>query len=89
MQNLPEGNATVHIAFLGLLTSTWISSQNGDQPMAPQGMQVYSVQLNCLLRAVTMLTMDIVLVCKMCVITIQRHIDKIDSCCRERRPWRA
>lgn len=94
--NLPEENATVHIAFntigcnvfafLGLLTSTWISSLTGDQTMTLLGMQVYSVQLNCLLRAVTMLTMGIVLVCKWRVFTPQRDIEEIDSCRRVRRP---
>ena len=94
--NLPEENATVHIAFntigcnvfafLGLLTSTWISSLTGDQTMTLLGMQVYSVQLTCLVRAVTMLTMGIVLVCKWRVFTPQRDIDEIDSCRRVRRP---
>lgn len=53
VQNLPKENATVHIAFPGMLTSTWISSLTGDQPMALQGMQVFSVQMTCQLRVIT------------------------------------
>ena len=93
--NLPEENATVHIAFntigcnvfafLGLLTSTWISSLTGDQTMTLLGMPIYSVQLTCLVRAVTMLTMGIVLVCQWRVFTPQRDIEEIDSCRRVRR----
>lgn len=70
--NLPEENSTTHIAFntigcnlfafLGLLTSTWVSSVTGDLTMPLMGMEIYSVQFMCLMRAVTMLVMGVVLV---------------------------
>ena len=86
--NLPKENATAHIAFntigcnifafLGLLTSTWISSLTGDQTMTLLGMQIFSVQLMCLVRAATMLVMGVVLVCRWRQFTPQRDIDEID-----------
>lgn len=93
--NLPEENSTVHIAFntigcnifafLGLMTSTWISSLTGDQTMTFMGMEIYSVQFMCLMRAVTMLAMGAILVCRWRVFTPQRDIDEIDGIRKARR----
>ena len=86
--NLPEDNSTVHVAFntigcnlfafLGLLTSTWISSLTGDQTMTLMGMEIYSVQFMCLVRATAMLVIGAVLMCKWRTFTPQRDIDEID-----------
>ena len=93
--NLPEENSTVHIAFntigcnifafLGLMTSTWISSLTGDQTITFMGMEIYSVQFMCLMRAVTMLAMGAILVCRWRVFTPQRDIDEIDGIRKARR----
>lgn len=87
--NLPEENSTTHIAFntigcnlfafLGLLTSTWVSSVTGDLTMPLMGMEIYSVQFMCLMRAVTMLVMGAVLVSRWRVFTPQEDIDEVDS----------
>ena len=87
--NLPEENSTTHIAFntigcnlfafLGLLTSTWVSSVTGDLTMPLMGMKIYSVQFMCLMRAVTMLVMGVVLVSRWRVFTPQEDIDEVDS----------
>ncbi len=62
--NLPEENATAHIAFysigcnlfafLGLMTGTAISGITGDATFSFLGMPTYSVQFTTLARAVTM-----------------------------------
>ena len=87
--NLPEENSTIHIAFntigcnlfafLGLLTSTWVSSITGDLTMPLMGMEIYSVQFMCLTRAATMLVMGVVLVSRWRVFTPQEDIDEVDS----------
>ena len=60
--NLPEENATAHIAFntigcnvfafLGMITGTWVTSWTGDNTIPFLGMDVYSVQFTTLARAV-------------------------------------
>ena len=87
--NLPEENATTHIAFntigcnlfafLGLLTSTWVSSITGDHTMFFMGMEIYSVQFMCLMRAVTILMMGAVLVSRWRVFTPQTDIEEVDG----------
>ena len=69
--NLPKENETALIAFntlgrnflafLGLLTGTYVSAITGDTAVATLGMQVYSVQYTTLLRAGTILVMGVVL----------------------------
>ncbi|MBE5800248.1 MAG: MFS transporter [Clostridiales bacterium] len=70
--NLPRDNETALIAFntlgrnflafLGLLTGTYVSSITGDATASFMGMQVYSVQFTCLLRAATLFALGMILV---------------------------
>ncbi len=70
--NLPKENETALIAFntlgrnflafLGLLTGTYVSSLTGDATAPFMGMQIYSVQHTTLLRAATIFVMGVVLV---------------------------
>jgi len=70
--NLPEENATAHIAFntigcnvfafLGMITGTWITSWTGDNTIPFLGMQVYSVQFTTLARAVILPVIGLLLV---------------------------
>lgn len=70
--NLPKENETALIAFntlgrnflafLGLLTGTYVSSITGDATAPFMGMQIYSVQHTTLLRAATIFVMGVVLV---------------------------
>ena len=69
--NLPKDNETALIAFntlgrnflafLGLLTGTYVSSITGDTAVTMMGIQVYSVQYTTLMRGVILLVMGIVL----------------------------
>jgi len=70
--NLPKENETALIAFntlgrnflafLGLLTGTYVSSLTGDATAPFMGMQIYSVQHTTLLRAATIFVMGALLV---------------------------
>ena len=70
--NLPKENETALIAFntlgrnflafLGLLTGTYVSSLTGDATAPFMGMEIYSVQHTTLLRAATIFVMGVVLV---------------------------
>lgn len=87
--NLPEENSTAHIAFntlgcnlfafLGLLTATCVSAITGDSTMPFMGMEIYSVQFNCLLRLVTMLAMGLVLVVKWKAFTRAEDVKELQT----------
>ena len=69
--NLPKDNETALIAFntlgrnflafLGLLTGTYVSAITGDTATVFMGLEVYSVQYTTLMRAVILLAMGIIL----------------------------
>ena len=69
--NLPKDNETALIAFntlgrnflafLGLLTGTYVSSITGDTAVTMMGFQIYSVQYTTLMRGVILLVMGIIL----------------------------
>ena len=87
--NLPEENSTAHItfyaigcnvfAFLGLLTGTCISSITGDDPVRLLGQDVYSVQLNCVLNSVLILTLGIILYRKWRSFTSDEEIVRVEQ----------
>ena len=92
--NLPKDNETALIAFntigrnfmafLGLLTGTWISSLTGDTPVMLLGAPFYSVQLTTLVRAVTLLAMGVILVKGWRALTPEEDVQRIDSGYRAR-----
>lgn len=96
--NLPKDNETALIAFntlgrnflafLGLLTGTYVSSLTGDATAPFMGMQVYSVQFTCLLRAVTLFALGIILVLRWRSFTPDADVAMIDeaNAIRKRRP---
>ena len=87
--NLPKDNETALIAFntlgrnflafLGLLTGTYVSSITGDATAPFMGMQVYSVQFTCLLRAVTLFALGIILVARWRLLTPDHDIELIEQ----------
>lgn len=93
--NLPEDNETAHIAFntlgcnlfafLGLITGTYVSSITGDTTMAFLGLEVYSVQFTCLLRAITIFTMGVILVRFWRSFTREADIEEIEEFARLRK----
>ncbi len=86
--NLPRENETALIAFntlgrnflafLGLLTGTYVSSITGDTAVPLLGLEVYSVQYTTLLRAVTMFAMGALLVRRWRAFTPDRDVEMID-----------
>jgi len=99
--NLPRDNETALIAFntlgrnflafLGLLTGTYVSSITGDAAAPFMGMQVYSVQFTCLLRAVSLFALGIILVLRWRSFTPDRDIELIEqeAAARKRLKMRA
>lgn len=93
--NLPRDNETALIAFntlgrnfmafLGLLTGTLVSAVTGDTAAPFMGMQVYSVQYTTLMRAVILLTMGIILICRWKSFTPDRDIELMEQEAAARR----
>lgn len=87
--NLPEQDSTAHIsfntigcnlfAFLGMITGTYISSISSDELMPFLGMEVYSVQLTTLLRAVGLATMGILLIVFWREMTSEHEIEEVEK----------
>ncbi len=87
--NLPEEDSTTHIAFntigcnifafLGLMLGTFVSSISGDSTIPFMGLQVYSVQFTCLMRAVAQLLAGLLLTFGWKLFTSQRDIEEIES----------
>ena len=87
--NLPEENATAHIAFntigcnvfafLGMITGTWITSLTGDNTIPFLGMQVYSVQFTTLARAVILPIIGILLVRYWRAFTKDEEVTEIEA----------
>jgi len=87
--NLPKDNETALIAFnplgrnflafLGLLTGTYVSSITGDTSVPMMGMDVYSVQFTCLLRAATLFALGIILVLRWRLFTPDEDVALIDE----------
>lgn len=97
--NLPEENSTAHIAFytigcnvfafLGMASGTYVSSLTGDETIAMLGMNVYSVQFTTLMRAVTLLTMGLVLFTRWRSFTRDEDIEEVERDAAARRNLRA
>lgn len=87
--NLPEQDSTAHIsfntigcnlfAFLGMITGTYISGISSDELMPFLGMEVYSVQLTTLLRAVGLATMGILLIVFWRKMTAEHEIEEVEK----------
>jgi len=87
--NLPKENSTAHIAFntlgcnlftfLGLMTGTLLSAISEDQMFLFLGMEIYSVQLICLVRALGMLALGLVLFTRWRVFTPEHDIAEIEA----------
>lgn len=87
--NLPTEDSGAHIvfntigcnicAFLGLLAGTWISSFSGDETINLIGMDIYSVQFTCHLRALLILLLGIILVVKWKMFTKDIDIAEIEQ----------
>lgn len=87
--NLPKENATAHIAFntlgcnlftfLGLMTGTLLSSISEDQTFPFFGLEIYSVQLICLVRAVGMLILGAILFFRWRAFTPENDIAAIEN----------
>ena len=86
--NLPKDNETALIAFntlgrnflafLGLMTGTYVSSITGDTAVTMMGIQVYSVQHTTLMRAVILLVMGIILMKNWRSFTSDRDIEMLE-----------
>ncbi|MBR5288864.1 MAG: hypothetical protein IKU34_09810 [Clostridia bacterium] len=93
--NLPKENETALIAFntlgrnflafLGLLTGTYVSAITGDTAVETLGMQVYSVQYTTMLRAATILTMGVVLMKYWRAFTPDADIARLERAKAEKR----
>ena len=93
--NLPKENETALIAFntlgrnflafLGLLTGTYVSAITGDTAVATFGMQVYSVQYTTILRAATILVMGVVLMKHWRAFTPDEDIARLERSSAEKR----
>lgn len=93
---LPKDNETALIAFntlgrnflafLGLLTGTYVSSLTGDTAIIWMGIQVYSVQYAMLMRAVILLVMGMILMRRWKAFTPDADIEQpeLDAAARER-----
>ena len=87
--NLPAEDSGTHVvfntigcnifAFLGLLAGTWISSFSGDETINVLGMNFYSVQYTCHLRAILILLLGIILVAKWRLFTKDIDIAEIEQ----------
>ena len=87
--NLPRDNETALIAFntlgrnffafLGLLTGTYVSSITGDMAVHTMGMDVYSVQYTCLMRAVALFALGMILVLRWRALTPEEDVNRIDG----------
>lgn len=87
--NLPKDNETALIAFntlgrnflafLGLLTGTYVSSITGDTAVRAMGMDVYSVQYTCLMRAVALLILGMILMIRWRSFTPDADVARIDG----------
>ena len=87
--NLPKDNETALIAFntlgrnflafLGLLTGTYVASITGDTAVTMMGIQVYSVQYTTLMRGVILLVMGIVLMRRWKSFTPDADIEMIEK----------
>jgi len=87
--NLPEKNSTAHVAFytigcnffafLGQLVGTWISGIGGDVPFLLFGMEMYTVQFNCLIRAGLMVVIGLVCFFGWKHFTPQQDIEQIEA----------
>ena len=98
--NLPKDNETALIAFntlgrnflafLGLLTGTYVSAITGDTTAPFMGMEVYSVQYTTLMRAVILLVMGIVLMKHWRAFTPDADVARYeqDAAARKRRKMR-
>ena len=96
--NLPKDNETALIAFntlgrnflafLGLLTGTYISSITGDTAVPMLGMEMYSVQFTCVLRAVSLTALGMILVLKWRAFTPDADVAMIDEANAYRRQKR-
>jgi hypothetical protein len=92
--NLPEENATAHIAFntigcnvfafLGMITGTWITSWTGDNTIPFLGMQVYSVQFTTLARAVILPIIGFLLVRYWRAFTKDEEVAEVETKTRTR-----
>ena len=83
-------DARVGLAFLGLLTGTYVSAITGDTAVPLMGMQVYSVQYTTLMRAVILLVMGIVLMKHWRAFTPDADVARYeqDAAARKRRKMR-
>ena len=96
--NLPDDNATAHIAFytvgcnifafLGLMTGTFVSSITGDHTFPFLGMNVYSVQFTTLMRSLGMLILGLILVNRWRSFEKEETIRLLDEAPVSRRIWR-
>ncbi|MBR4039838.1 MAG: MFS transporter [Clostridia bacterium] len=87
--NLPRDNETALIAFntlgrnfcafLGLLTGTYVSSLTGDTAVRTLGMDVYSVQYTCLMRAAALFILGMILVLRWRTFTPDADAAAIDE----------
>jgi len=87
--NLPKENATAHIAyntlgcnlftFLGLMTGTLLSAISEDQTYLFMGMEIYSVQLICLVRSAGMLALGLILFFNWRSFTPEKDIAAIEA----------
>ncbi|MBR1989308.1 MAG: MFS transporter [Firmicutes bacterium] len=96
--NLPSENSTTCIAFntigcnifafLGLMTGTFVSSLTDSGPILFLGMETYGVQYTTLMRAVTMLTMGLVLILRWRSFTGEEEIADIEQGAKVRKELR-
>jgi MFS family permease len=87
--NLPEENATAHIAFntigcnlfafLGMVTGTWIAGLTGDNTWNILGVEIYSVQFTTAARGVVMIILGYILVRFWRSFTRDEDIAEIDA----------
>lgn len=87
--NLPEQDSTAHIsfntigcnlfAFFGMITGTYVSGISSDELMNFFGMEVYSVQLTTLMRAVGLATMGILLIVFWKKMTPKHEIEEVEK----------
>lgn len=87
--NLPEEDSTAYVsfntigcnffAFLGMISGTWVSGWSGDELMGFVGMEIWSVQLTTLMRAVLLSAIGILLLVFWKSMTPESEIEEVEK----------